>query len=69
MEPRLLTDEEIAEIRDGVRSGMRGPRMLKWVEQLLADRDARVLRESEKATPDGVRGRYMLLQRRKALEV
>ncbi len=67
MEPRLLSDEELAEIRDGVRGGMRGPRMLKWVEMLLADHDARVARE-EKATPEGVRGRYFVMQRRRAAE-
>jgi hypothetical protein len=51
----------------GVRSGMRGPRMLKWVEMLLADRDARVA--LQKPTPEGVRGRYFVEQRRRAAEV
>ena len=32
----LLTEEQVAEIRAGVREGIRGPVMLKWVEQLLA---------------------------------
>jgi hypothetical protein len=68
-EPRILSDEEVAEIRDGVRSGLRGPVQTKWLGQLLADRDARVARDAEKATPEGVRGRYFLAQRRKALEV
>jgi hypothetical protein len=38
---RLLTDAEVEEIRWGVREGIRGPIMLKWVEQLLRDRDER----------------------------
>jgi hypothetical protein len=67
--PRLLSDEEVAEIREGVRSGLRGPVQTKWVEMLLADRDARANRDAERATPEGVRGRYFLAQRRKLLEV
>jgi hypothetical protein len=59
MEPRLLTDEELAEIRDGVRSGMRGPLMLKWVAMLLADHDARVSApmpsEKRRGGPKGAR--------------
>jgi hypothetical protein len=39
---RLLTEDELQEIRDGVRFGMRGPIVLKWVEQLLGDHDERV---------------------------
>lgn len=38
----LLTEAQIAEIRDGVKSGLRGPVMLKWIEWLLADHDERV---------------------------
>jgi hypothetical protein len=45
---RLLTDRELAEIRAGVREGIRGPVMLKWVEQLLGDHDERVRLELER---------------------
>ncbi len=39
----LLTDEEVEEIRHPLREGVRGrPVLVKWVEQLLADRDERV---------------------------
>ena len=44
----LLTEEQVAEIRAGVREGIRGPVMLKWVEQLLADRDERVRLEAQR---------------------
>jgi hypothetical protein len=54
----LLSDAEVEEIREGVKSGLRGPVLLKWVKQLLADRDERVRLERERATPERVRGRY-----------
>jgi hypothetical protein len=54
----LLSDAEVEEIREGVKSGLRGPVLLKWVEQLLADRDERVRLELERATAERVRGRY-----------
>lgn len=47
--PKLLTDDQLAEIRAGVRDGIRGPVMLKWIELLLADRDERVRLERERA--------------------
>ena len=40
--PKLLSEAQVTEIRTGVREGIRGPVMLKWVEQLLADRDERI---------------------------
>lgn len=51
---RLLTENQVAEIREGVRSPVRGSVALTWVEQLLRDRDERVRREreiGEAATP------------------
>ena len=42
---RVLTDAEAEKIRRGLASGLRGPVLIKWVEQLLADRDERVARE------------------------
>ena len=45
---RLLTDREVEDIRAGVRDGIRGPVTLKWVEQLLRDRDERVRLERER---------------------
>jgi hypothetical protein len=41
----MLTDAEAEEIRRGLAAGMRGPVLLKWCEQLLADRDERRTRE------------------------
>ncbi len=49
--PRLLTDQEVEAIRNGVREGLRGPLLSKWVAQLLADHDERVrLRNSKSPT-------------------
>jgi hypothetical protein len=41
----MLTEREVEEIRQGVKDGIRGPIMLKWVEMLLHDRDERIARE------------------------
>ena len=41
-ERRLLTEDEVSEIREGIRKGIRGPVMLKWVEWLLNERDLRI---------------------------
>lgn len=49
---RLLTDAEIAEIREGLKSGLRGPVLTKWAEQLLADHDERVRLEAEQEKVD-----------------
>jgi hypothetical protein len=46
----VLTDQEADEIRRGLASGLRGPVLIKWCEQLLADRDERVARERATAT-------------------
>ena len=58
LEPRLLTDKEVEEIRAGVRDGLRGPLVLKWVELLLGDHDERVRLEKERTSPDRMRDRY-----------
>jgi hypothetical protein len=42
---RLLTEPEVAEIREGVHLGIRGPVVTKWMERLLEDYDERVRRE------------------------
>jgi hypothetical protein len=44
-ERRLLTEAEVSEIREGVRTGIRGPVMLKWIEQLLNERDFRLAQQ------------------------
>jgi hypothetical protein len=41
----VLTDQEAEEIHRGLAADMRGHVLLKWCEQLLADRDERVARE------------------------
>jgi hypothetical protein len=58
--PRLLTEDEVAEIRAGVREGIRGPVMLQWIDRLLADHDERVRTEQERdrTSLDRVRERY-----------
>ena len=45
---RLLSEKEIAEIREGLRIGLRGPVLTKWCEQLLKDRDERLRLERER---------------------
>jgi hypothetical protein len=47
----MLTDKEAEEIRCGLAAGMRGPVLLKWVEQLLADRDGRWLESAQRTGP------------------
>jgi hypothetical protein len=37
----MLTDKEAEQIRRGLAAGMRGPVLIKWCGQLLADRDER----------------------------
>ncbi len=51
--PTMLTDAEADEIRQGLEAGMRGPVLIKWVRQLLDDRDERVgeAQKAEKARP------------------
>jgi hypothetical protein len=43
----VLTDEEAEAIRKKVAEGWRGPVLLRWLEQLLQDRDERRQRERE----------------------
>lgn len=50
----LLSDEEAAEIRSGLDGGTRGPILIKWVRQLLDDRNERVRRAAaDTARPAG----------------
>lgn len=35
----MLSDADLEEIRQGLRDGLRGPILLKWSHQLLAERD------------------------------
>jgi hypothetical protein len=47
----VLTDADLEEIRQGLRDGLRGPVLVKWCEQLLADCDERARRlEAAKAS-------------------
>ncbi len=43
----MLSETDVSEIRSGVREGIRGPVLSKWVEMLLRDRDERVRRDRE----------------------
>jgi len=47
----MLTDEEAETIRRKLAEGCRGPVLLKWLEQLLQDRDERRQREREAEQP------------------
>ena len=43
----MLTDEEAEAIRRKLAEGWRGPVLLRWLEQLLQDREERRRRERE----------------------
>jgi len=47
----VLTDEQADEIRRELEAGVRGPVLLKWVRQLLDDRDERLGRCRPTPTP------------------
>ena len=57
---RLLSEDQLAEIRAGVREGIRGPVLTRWLEQLLGDHDERVRLDEERLRTsfDRVRERY-----------
>ncbi|HET9316248.1 MAG TPA: hypothetical protein VFQ51_11710 [Vicinamibacteria bacterium] len=54
---RLLSDDEVEEIRVGLSTGMNGPVLVKWARQLLGDHDARV-RIAGRSSPEALRARY-----------
>jgi hypothetical protein len=41
----MLSEDEVREIREGIKQGLRGPVVVTWVERLLKDRDERVRRD------------------------
>jgi len=41
----MLSEEEVKEIREGLKQGLRGPLVATWVERLLKDREERVRRD------------------------
>ena len=45
---RVLTDEQAEAIRKGLAAGVRGPVLIKWCGQLLADRDARAALDGDR---------------------
>jgi len=47
----VLTDEEAETIRRKLAEGWRGPILLRWLEQLLQDREERRQRERESEPP------------------
>ena len=51
----MLSDAKAEEIRRGLAAGMRGPVLIKWVRQLLADRDGRRARERAPSSSGRVR--------------
>jgi len=48
-ESKLLTEDQLAEIRPSVKEGIRGPVMLKWVRWLLDEHDELVRLEQGQA--------------------
>lgn len=59
----MLTDAEADEIRQGVESGLRGPVVIKWIRQLLDDRDERLGRPKYKR-PNLI-GRALIRERKR----
>ncbi len=55
--PPVLTDAEADEIRAGVEIGLHGPVIIKWMWQLLDDRDERLRRPKYK--PPNLTGRAL----------
>jgi hypothetical protein len=41
----MLSEDEIREIREGLKEGLRGPVLSTWVERLLKDREERIRRD------------------------
>ena len=41
----MLSEDEVREVREGIKQGLRGPVVVTWVERLLRDRDERVRRD------------------------
>lgn len=41
----MLSEDEVREIREGMKEGLRGPVVVTWVERLLKDRDERLRRD------------------------
>jgi hypothetical protein len=41
----MLNEDEVREIREGIKQGLRGPVVVTWVERLLKDREERVRRD------------------------
>jgi hypothetical protein len=42
----MLSDEEANAIKNSLRSNMHGPLLVRWIEELLADRQERVERDA-----------------------
>ena len=51
----MLSDDEAAEIRSSLDGGTRGPILIKWVRQLLDDRQERVERATESQRQAGAK--------------
>jgi hypothetical protein len=41
----MLSEDEVREIREGLKDGLRGPVVSTWVERLLRDREERIRRD------------------------
>lgn len=66
-EPKLLlSDEDAVRIRAGVEDGIRGPIVLKWVRQLLDDRELLIGWLNQ--LPPGTHAERVRLEREKNVE-
>jgi hypothetical protein len=41
----MLSEDEVREIKEGLREGLRGPVVSTWVQRLLKDREERIRRD------------------------
>ena len=41
----MLSEDDVREIREGIKQGLRGPVVVTWVERLLKDREERLRRD------------------------
>src|SRR5262249_54028290 len=63
---RMLTDKQVEEIRRGVDGGTRGPVLIKWVRELLDDREERARYRISNPGPAAEARRLVLLENENA---
>jgi len=58
----MLTDKQVDEIRRGVDGGTRGPVLIKWLRELLDDREERARYRIPNPGPDAEARRVVALE-------